>query len=83
LTTLPRWARSPSPTIIPPAGSRAASFLWSGLTGTYALPDDDRALVYVLDVDGETVMVFVSSGADVFDEFATDADEMLATLSFG
>jgi hypothetical protein len=71
------------PTIIRPAGSRAAVFLWSGLNGTYALLDDDRALVYLLDVDGETVMVFVSSGADVFDEFAADADEMLAALSFG
>jgi hypothetical protein len=37
----------------------------------------------VLDAPGEPVTIFVSSGADVFDEFAADADEMLATLSFG
>jgi hypothetical protein len=67
----------------PACGQSRCVFLWSGLNGTYALLDDDRALVYVLDADGETVMVFVSSGADVFDEVAADADEMLATLSFG
>jgi hypothetical protein len=67
----------------PACGSPRCVFLWSGLDGTYGLPDDDRARLYVLDVNGETVMLLVASQADGFDEFAADADEMLATLSFG
>jgi hypothetical protein len=64
-------------------GPSECVLLWMTPNSVFVLSQEDALRLMVLDVDGETVIVTVEATRENFDEFAADAEQMLATVSFG
>jgi hypothetical protein len=64
-------------------GPSECVLLWMTPNSGFVLSSEDALRLTVLDVGGQTVIVTVEATKETFDEFAADAEQMLATVSFG